>query len=146
MTPTRKISSFFYGITSLLALIGTWGNNVQYLSLGFVGANVKFWQETLANPASRSITVDILFLFLAVSVWMFFEARRIGMKNAWLYVVFGIFIAISVTFPLFMLNREQALSKLDDSSTTGELSISEICILAFSAVVAFVYSVIALTR
>jgi hypothetical protein len=146
MALTRKFASVFYGLTSLLALIGTWGNNVQYASLGLVGANLRFWQETLTNPASRSITVDIMFLFLCVSLWMLLEARRIGMKNAWLYVIFGIFIAISVTFPLFMLNREQALSKIEGNSTAGELNISEIAILAFSAVVACAYMYIALTR
>ena len=146
MALTRKLASIFYGLTSILALIGTWGNNVQYLSLGFVGGNLRFWQETLANPASRSITVDVWFLGLAVCLWMLLEARRIGMKNAWLYVIFGIFIAISVTFPLFMLNREQALSKLEGNSTAGQLNISEIAILAFIAVVACAYTFIALAR
>ena len=46
-------------LIGLLALFGTWNNNVHYLDLGFLGANLRFWEETLANPASRSITVDI---------------------------------------------------------------------------------------
>jgi hypothetical protein len=146
MTLSRKFACAFYGLTALLALIGTWGNNIKYLSLGFVGANLQFWQETLANPASRSITVDVLFLFLAVSLWMLLEARRIGMKNAWLYVIFGIFIAISVTFPLFMLNREQALANLEGNARAGKLNISEVAILAFSAVVACAYTFIALAH
>lgn len=146
MVLSRKLACVFYGLTSLLALIGTWGNNIQYLSLGFVGANLQFWQETLANPASRSITVDVLFLFLAVSLWMLLEARRIGMKNAWLYVIFGIFIAISVTFPLFMLIREQVLAEQEGGSTAGKLNTSEITILVFSAVVSCAYTFIALTR
>jgi hypothetical protein len=44
-----------------LALVGTWGNNIAYVGLGFIGTNVAFWQDTLANPASRSITVDLFF-------------------------------------------------------------------------------------
>jgi hypothetical protein len=144
---TRKSASVFYGLVALLAFIGTWGNNIQYLSLGFVGANLQFWQETLVNPASRSITVDVMFLFLAVSVWMFLEARRVGMKGAWLYVIFGVLIAISVTFPLFMLNRERALSKLDGvSSATGKLNGIEIAILVFIAFIACAYTFMTLTR
>lgn len=147
MALSRKFAMTFYAVTSLLALIGTWGNNIQYLSLGLFGANLQFWQDTLANPASRSITVDLLLLFLPVSLWMLVEARRIGMKNAWLYVILGIFIAISVTFPLFMLNREQTLARLDQNPTSaGRLNISEIAILAFSAVVACAYTFIALIR
>jgi hypothetical protein len=146
MAPTRKFATVFYGVIALLALIGTWGNNIQYLHLGFVGANLQFWQETLANPASRSITVDLLFLFLAVSMWMLLEARRIGMKHGWLYVILGIFIAISVTFPLFMMNREQALSKREGTSAAGELNMTEGAIIAFSALVACAYTIIALVR
>ena len=137
------------GIDALVveaATEGTWGNNIQYLHLGFVGANLQFWQETLANPASRSITVDLLFLFLAVSMWMLLEARRVGIKHGWLYVILGIFIAISVTFPLFMMNRERALSKLEGTSAAGELNITEGAIIAFSALVACAYTFIALVR
>lgn len=146
MKLTRQSAHVLYGLIALLALVGTWGNNVQYLSLGFVGANLRFWQETLANPASRSITVDVMFLFLAVSVWMLMEARRIGMKGAWLYVIFGILVAISVTFPLFMIHRERALARLDGTSTTGQLAGGEVGMLAFSAILACAYTALALTR
>jgi hypothetical protein len=61
MPISRKTLCVIYALIALLALAGTWGNNVAYLSLGFAGANMAFWQETLANPASRSITVDLFF-------------------------------------------------------------------------------------
>ena len=53
-------------------------------------ARTTFWQETLVNPASRLITVDVFFLGLAVFVWMVLEARRLGMRGVWLYLLFGI--------------------------------------------------------
>ena len=56
MPISRKALCVAYGLIALLALVGTWGNNVEYLSLGFVGANTAFWQATLVNPASRSIS------------------------------------------------------------------------------------------
>ena len=145
MTLTRQALCVFYGLVALIALVGTWGNNIQYLNLGFLGANLKFWQDTLANPASRSITVDVLLLFVAVAVWMLLEARRLGMKGGWLYVIFGILIAISVTFPLFMLNRERALARSGGASA-GSLSPTEVAILLFSGVVACGYTVAALTH
>ncbi|MFA5941825.1 MAG: DUF2834 domain-containing protein [Sinimarinibacterium sp.] len=64
-----------YGLIAILALIGTWGNNVAYLDAGFIDANTRFWSDTLVNPASRSITADLFFLLLAVLVWMVLEAR-----------------------------------------------------------------------
>ena len=110
MTVTKKMLCVAYGAIGLLALVSTWSNNIQYVGLGFLGANVHFWEETFANPASRSITVDLLFLTAAASVWMVLEARRLAMRAVWLYVLFGVVIASSVTFPVFLINRERALA------------------------------------
>ena len=37
---------------------------------------------------------------------MVVEARRVGVSLVWLYIIGGFLIAISVTFPLFMIARE----------------------------------------
>jgi hypothetical protein len=146
MSISRKALCIFYGFVGLVALVGTWGNNLQYASLGFVGANLHFWQETLANPASRSITVDIFFLALAATTWMLLEARRLQMRGAWFYVMFGVLIAISFTFPLFLINRERALSRLDASSPGGHLTVADILGLAGLAAVFVSYAGIALVH
>jgi hypothetical protein len=146
MTLSRPTASVLYGLIALLALVGTWGNNMQYLDLGLMGANLRFWQDTLANPAGRSITVDVIGMFLAASVWMCMEARRLGMKGAWLYVVLGLLIAISVTYPVFMLNRERALAKREGGDVSGELGASEVALLVLSAVFACAYTTLALSR
>ena len=136
MTLSRKTLCVFYGLIGLVALIGTWGNNAQYLNLGFLGANVRFWQETLANPASRSITVDIFFLSLVVATWMLLESRRLKMRGAWLYVIFGVLIEISVTVPIFLINRARVLSKGDLSLAAGTLSRGDVIgLLIFLALV-----------
>lgn len=121
MTITRKMLCVVYASIGLVALAGTWGNNIQYLSLGFLGATVRFWQETLANPASRSITVDILFLSLAAIIWLLLEARRLSMRGAWLYVLVGTFVAISAAFPAFLIHRERVLATRDGSNRSGTL-------------------------
>lgn len=146
MTITRRALCVVYGLTSVLALIGTWGNNLRYLNLGFFGANVRFWQDTLANPASRSITVDIFFLSLAATVWMLLEARRLSMRGAWLYVLLSFLIAVSVTFPVFLINRERALSKLERSSVVGGLRPADIAGLLLLAVGFSTYTVVTLTK
>ncbi|HEY7643342.1 MAG TPA: DUF2834 domain-containing protein [Steroidobacteraceae bacterium] len=144
MTISRKALCVVYGLIALLALVGTWGNNVAYLSLGFVGANTTFWQQTLANPASRSITVDIFFLGLAVFVWMVLEARRLGMRGVWLYLLFGMLVAISVTVPLFLINRERALAQREPSSAAGTLGVFDIAGLAAVTVAIAAYSAVTL--
>ena len=117
MPISRKALCLVYGLIALLALVGTWGNNVAYFTLGFAA----FWPDTLVNAASRSITVDIFFLGLAVFVWMVLEARRLGMRGVWLYLLFGMLVAISVTVPIFLINRERALAQREPSSAAGTL-------------------------
>ncbi|HKS55975.1 MAG TPA: DUF2834 domain-containing protein [Steroidobacteraceae bacterium] len=144
MSISRKALCAVYGLIALLALVGTWGNNAAYLSLGFVGATSMFWQETLVNPASRSITVDLFFLGLAMFVWMVLEARRLGMRGAWLYLLFGMLIAISVTVPIFLINRERALAKRESSSAAGTLGVFDIAGLAAVTVAITAYTAVTL--
>lgn len=122
----RKTMAWIYGLVALLALIGTWGNNIHYMSAGLspLDVNILFWKETLANPASRSITVDILFLSIPVTLWMMMEARRLQMRGVWFYLVGSLLIAVSVTVPLFMALREHKLAKTQ--SEAGGLDIAEI--------------------
>ena len=140
MPVSRKGLCLVYGVIALLALAGTWGNNVHYLHLGWVGANVRFWQETMANPASRSITADLMFLVLALVVWMLLEARRLGMRGVWLYVVFGVLVAISVTFPVFLVQRERALAARDGTAPAGAMRPADVVGLAVLAVIAIGYA------
>jgi hypothetical protein len=44
---------------------------------------------------------------------MVIEARKHGVKYVWAYILGGFVIAISVTFPLFLLARELRLEKSD---------------------------------
>ena len=139
MAISRKALCIAYGLIALLALVGTWGNNVAYLALGFADANMTFWRETLANPASRSITVDLFFLGIAMFVWMVLEARRLGMRGVWLYLLFGMLVAISVTVPIFLINRERALAAREPSGAAGTLSVPDIAglVLVTAAIAAY---------
>ena len=99
MNVSRNALCVLYALIGLVALVGTWGNNVAYLDMGIAAANQHFWRQTLVNPASRSITVDILLLGLAVITWMFLEARRLSMRGVWIYVLASVFIAIKTRVP-----------------------------------------------
>lgn len=113
MPTSRLVLCAVYGAIALIALIATWSQNLAYFPidpLGFVGA---FLSDTKANPASRSITVDIILFFLAASVFMLIEARKHNIRFVWAYIVAGVFIAISVTFPLFLIARELRLAAPD---------------------------------
>ena len=140
MTVSRKLLCMVYGLIGLIALVGCWGNNIQYLDMGILAANAHFWQETLVNPASRSITVDILFLSLAAITWMLLEARRLSMGGVWIYIFCGLFIAISAAFPVFLIHRERALAAQDGSANAGSLAAMDILGLLVLAMVMLGYT------
>jgi hypothetical protein len=144
MTISRKALCVFYALVALLALVGTWGNNIAYLDMGIAAANLHFWQQTLVNPASRSITVDILLLGLAAITWMLLEARRLSMRGVWIYVLASVFIAISAAFPAFLIHRERALAACDGTASAGTLSVVELLALVVLGGVILAYTLISL--
>jgi hypothetical protein len=109
---TTWLSSIYIGL-ALLALVTCWRQNLLFmqeadvdLATGFVA----FWPALLANHATTSITVDILLLCLAAMIWMVFEARRLGIRYVWAYILLSFPISISAMFPLFLVARERALA------------------------------------
>ena len=115
MPVSRKLLCAVYAMIASAALIATWSQNIAYINniTDFFPALGSFLAETKVTPASRSITVDILFLFLAAAIFMVIEARKHGIRFVWAYIVGGILIAISVTFPLFLIARELRRAESD---------------------------------
>ncbi|HTP77115.1 MAG TPA: DUF2834 domain-containing protein [Rhizomicrobium sp.] len=109
MSNKTRLLCAFYAAVALLALYGTWSQNLAYFGPGAAGGG-GFLPDLRANPATRSISIDLGFFLLAAAVFMVFEARRIGQRFVWVYIALGFAIAISVTFPLFLLGRELRLS------------------------------------
>ena len=144
MILSRKLLCLAYGGIALIALIGTWGNNIHYLDLGLIGANIHFWQETFVNPASRSVTVDILWLALAANIWMVLEARRLAIPGVWLYILAGALIAISAAFPAFLIHRERALAAKDVANSGGTMKLADVLGLAVLTLTMLAYTVFAL--
>lgn len=118
MTTNRRILSGVYATIAAVALVTTWSQNLAYLHSpgGFL---TSFLQDLKVNAAARSITVDIVLFFLAAAVFMVLEARRLGIPYVWAYIVGGMLIAISVTFPLFLIARERRLAARGDLHRPG---------------------------
>jgi hypothetical protein len=145
VTVSRQTLCVGYAIIAVLALIGTWAHNLAYVDLGFLGGNAVFWLDTLANPASRSITIDLFFLFLAVFIWMVLEARRLRMRGVWLYLVFGVLVAVSVVVPIFLINRERAMA-VKPSDAAGTLHRADVGGLVAVGATVVAYAVATLVR
>jgi Terpene cyclase DEP1 len=105
MSTASKLRCAIYAAIALIALVATWSQNIAYLDspATFLG---DFLTDLKVNAATRSFTVDLLLVFLAASILMVIEARKHGIPFVWAYIAGGLLIAISVTFPLFLIARE----------------------------------------
>ncbi|MEO5874697.1 MAG: DUF2834 domain-containing protein [Streptosporangiaceae bacterium] len=102
-----------YALIALVALIATWSQNIRFFRQADNGGITGFLDACYANAASSSITNDIVLVALAAAVLMVVEARRLGIRFVWAYVIGSALIAISVTFPLFLIARQVRLAQRD---------------------------------
>jgi len=107
MTRHWTLLAVIYLVLAVLGLIGTWTFNALAITqmVDFIGDLAG------SGPAVSSITVDLLVVALAGSVLIIVEARRIGMRYGWLYVVAAGVTAFAFTFPLFLAMRERHLTR-----------------------------------
>lgn len=130
LSTSRKVLCGVYAAIAVVALIATWSQNLAYQNSAqdFFSS---FLRDTTVTPASRSITADISLFFLAAAILMVIEGRKHGVRLIWVYIVGGVFIAISVTFPLFLIAREMRLK----TSDAGNLDAKDTTLLVVLAVV-----------
>ena len=102
---------WIYGLIACGALIATWTQNIRFLAEEDNGGLEGFIDGMYENAAAASISNDLLFMVLAAFVLMTVESRRLGIRHLWAYMAGSLLIAISVTFPLFLLARELKLSE-----------------------------------
>jgi hypothetical protein len=76
-----------------------------------VGAYFQNWFASL--PAAQ-ITGDIVWAFIAFSLWAAWEGRRLGMRSWWIPVPASLGIGLCFALPLFLYLRDRHLN--------GELS------------------------
>lgn len=105
-----------YAALAAAGLVATWAFNLQLMAEtgGFdLGA---FIAGGYANPAAASLSNDLLVGVAAFLVWSFVEARRLGMRHWWVYVVITFGVAFACAFPLFLLFRDRRLQALEPSA------------------------------
>lgn len=96
----------FYLLLAAAGLVGTAWFNIT----GTIEGQGNFFALWFANPAVISLSIDLLVVATAASVFMIVEGRRVGLRRPWLYVVASFVTAIAFTFPLFLAMRERGLA------------------------------------
>lgn len=100
-----------YLVLAIAGLVGTFVFNAWT-----VVAGRNFFGDLFGSgPAVSSIGVDLLVVAIAGAVFIIVEARRLGMKRAWLYIVLSLVTAFAFTFPLFLAMRERRLQTLSSN-------------------------------
>jgi Terpene cyclase DEP1 len=109
-----------YALIALAALPATWINNLSFMTQTDNNSFVDFFRAAYANAAGASLSNDLFLLAFAACVFMAIEGRRVGIRYTWLYISLSALVAISVTFPLFLLVRQIKISNQQSSQGIPE--------------------------
>ncbi|HZR37325.1 MAG TPA: DUF2834 domain-containing protein [Nevskia sp.] len=110
MSRGERLLVALYALLAAGALYATWSHNLKFLALPGNGGAPGFIRLAYANPAAASLANDILFVCLAAFAFMLAEARRLGIRYVWVYIVLSLGIAVSVMLPLFLIARQLRLA------------------------------------
>jgi len=93
-------------VWSLLALVGL----ISVVAAAIQVDGGSFLDDVFANPATTTVTLDLLGLGLAVVVWVVVEARRLGMRRPWLWAVLAVPLPGAFLVPVFLVLRERRVA------------------------------------
>lgn len=110
MTRNDNLLCGVYAAIALVALYATWSNNLAFFALPDNGGLMGFLRAAYANPAAASLANDLFLFGFAATVFMLLEAKRLGIRFVWVYVLLSLTVAISVFFPLFLIARQKRLA------------------------------------
>jgi Terpene cyclase DEP1 len=119
MTNKDKSICASYAAIAIAALPATWINNLAFMQQPN-NSFIDFFVAAYANAAAASLANDLFLLALAASIFMVIEGKRVGVRYVWLYLLLSGILAISVTFPLFLIARH--LKVVDEPSEKSNLA------------------------
>ena len=116
-----EVRKYLYLGLSIAGLVLAWSHGIpwtmQWLADGGNLLNIPaffhdfFVDAYVPNHAASFITIDLVGSWFAFLVFVFPEAKRLGMRNAWAYFLAACTLGNCFAFPLFLFNRERALSR-----------------------------------
>jgi hypothetical protein len=66
-------------------------------------------QPFFANNFMKGAAMDLTISVIVFWTFMFVEANRLQMKNAWIYILATLLVGLSFALPLFLYFRERKL-------------------------------------
>jgi len=111
MTRSEKTLCIVYAVIAVVALVVTQVNNVAFFLQPQNGGVVGWILALYANPAVASFTNDVIAYGVAGYIFMVVEARRLGIRHVWVYLLLSSFLAVGVMFPIFLIVRQYKLAR-----------------------------------
>ncbi len=109
----NKWISYIYLTLSILGGVLPTIANIRFVKLYGPGFDLSsFISLSSNNPASQSLSYDLLILACSILLWMFIESKRLGIANFWIIILSTFAIAIAFSAPLFLFFRERKLIEL----------------------------------
>jgi hypothetical protein len=119
VTTKDKIICAIYALIAAIALPATWVNNLAFMNQPN-NSIADFFRAAYVNAAAASLTNDLFLLAIAASIFMAIEGQRVGVRYVWLYLLLSGILAISVTFPLFLLARHVKIASQQPENITNQ--------------------------
>lgn len=102
----HKALFWMYLVIAACGLITAWVFN------GFAAVNQEdYISAWFGSAVDWVLSADLTIVAVAVVIFMITEARRLGMKRVWLYILLSGVTAMAFTFPLFLAMRERRLGR-----------------------------------
>jgi hypothetical protein len=97
----------------ILAIVGFVAPYYFFLQIpGETGFDlVQLIQPMFANNLLRGVAMDLTVSVIVFWAYMFAEANKLQMKNAWLYLLATLLVGLSFALPLFLYFRERKLEE-----------------------------------
>lgn len=78
------------------------------------------FQQMFADSGTTAFAVDLLISVLAFWALVLIESSRLGMRNAWLYMLASLMVGLSFALPLFLYFRERRLQSARSIAAQAE--------------------------
>lgn len=118
MDQYSKKFQLFYLVCCVIGVLATLYFNVQFVIEHGEFSVVTFVSENYVNNGSASIANDLIVVAVVFLVWSFREAKRLQMRNWWLYFALTWLVALAFAMPFFMLMRERRMAELTVSGAS----------------------------
>ena len=102
--------SYLYLLLSLFGAFLPMMANFDFISEYGAAFDIKlFIQLANDNPASQSISRDLLIGASAVFIWIVNESKKLNIRNMWIVYIGTFLVAFAFSVPFFLFLRERKL-------------------------------------